>query len=98
MGARLPLSNGLLYRYGVIQHLYVQQREMHQNKCPRCDDRIVSLSQPYVRPIIRGKLNKPVEFGAKISASLTGDGIACVDYLRGCAFNEGQDLPSQVEA
>ena len=98
MGERLPLSNGLLYRYWVIQHLYVQQREMHQNKCQRCDDRIVSISQPYVRPIIRGKLNKSVEFGAKISVSLTGDGIACVDYLRWCAFNEGQDLPSQVDA
>ena len=33
---------------------------MYQNKSHRCDDRIVSISQPYVRPIIRGKLDKPV--------------------------------------
>ncbi len=98
MGERLPLSNGLLYRYWVIQHLYAQQQGMHQNNTKRCDDRIVSISQPYVRPIIRGKLNKPVEFGAKLSVSLTGDGIAHVDHLRWNAFNEGQDLPSQVEA
>ena len=61
----------------------------------RCNDRIVSISQPYVRPIVRGKLNKPVEFGAKLS--LSGDGIAQVDHLRWDAFNEGGDLASQVE-
>ncbi|MCP3690516.1 MAG: hypothetical protein GY784_19100, partial [Gammaproteobacteria bacterium] len=85
-GSRLPLPQWLLYRYWVIQHLYAQQWEMYSNKLSRCDNRIVSISQPYVRPIIRGKLNKPVEFGAKISASLNGDGIACVDHLRWDAF------------
>jgi hypothetical protein len=72
-GTELPLSRGLLYRYWVIQHLYDQQWEMYQTKTRRCDDRIVSISQSYVRPIIRGKQNKPVEFGAKLSVSLDGD-------------------------
>ena len=97
-GARLPLPNWLLHRYWVIQHLYQQQWEMYQNKRHRCDDRIVSISQPYVRPIIRGKLNKPVEFGAKLSVSLTDTGLARVDHLRWDAFHEGHDLKSQVEA
>ena len=97
-GERLPLPNWLLRRYWVIPHLYAQQLEMYQNKTHRCDDRIVSLSQPHVRPIVRGKLGKPVEFGAKLSVSLNGDGIACVDHLRWDAFHEGLDLPSQVEA
>jgi hypothetical protein len=97
-GSPLPLPRWLLYRYWVIQHVYAQQREMYQNKSRRCDDRIVSISQPYVRPIIRGKLDKPVEFGAKLSVSLTGDGVACVDHLRWDAFHEGGDLKSQVEA
>jgi len=39
--------------------------------------------QPYVHPpIIRGKQNKPVEFGARLSVSLTGEGLAHVDALR----------------
>ena len=97
-GSPLPLPRWLLYRYWVIQHVYEQQREMYQNKTRRCDDRIVSISQPYVRPIVRGKLDKPVEFGAKLSVSLTGDGMACVDHLRWNAFHEGGDLKSQVEA
>jgi hypothetical protein len=97
-GTELPLPHWLLYRYWVIQHLYEQQWEMYQTKTRRCDDRIVSISQPYVRPIVRGKQNKPVEFGAKLSVSLDGDGFARVDHLRWDAFHEGLDLKSQVEA
>lgn len=97
-GTPLPLPSGLLYRYWVIQHLYQQQWEMYCNKTHRCDHRIVSISQPYVRPMVRGKQDKPVEFGAKLSVSLTGEGLAHVDYLRWDAFHEGLDLTAQVEA
>jgi len=96
-GTPLPLSRWLLYRYWVIQHVHDQQWQMYRNKRRRCDDRIVSISQPYVRPIIRGKLNKPVEFGSKLSVSLTDEGIARVDHLRWNAFHEGSDLISQVQ-
>jgi hypothetical protein len=82
----------------VLPHLYAQQWERYQNNCRRCDDRIVSISQPYVRPIVRGKVNKSVEFGAKLSVSLTDTGLARVDHLRWNAFHEGLDLKSQVEA
>ena len=94
----LPLPGWLLHRYWVIQHLFQQQWAMYHSHTRRCDDRIVSISQPYVRPIVRGKLNKPVEFGAKLSVSLTGDGFAKVDHLRWDAFHEGLDLASQVES
>lgn len=94
----IPLPYRLLRQYWIIQHLHAQQDDMYKNKTRRCDDRIVSISQPYVRPIIRGKLNKPVEFGAKLSVSLSGEGIACVDQLRWGAYHEGNDLKSQVEA
>lgn len=97
-GTELPLPRWLLYRYWVIQHLYEQQREMYRTKSRRCDDRIVNISQPYVRPIVRGKLNKPVEFGAKLSVSLSAEGLARVDHLRWEAFHEGHDLESQVES
>jgi len=68
------------------------------NRKHRCDHRIVSISQPYVRPIVRGKVGKLTEFGAKLSVSLTGGGVVRVDHLRWDAFHEGHDLPSQVEA
>lgn len=97
-GTPIPLPRWLMYRYWVIPHVYAQQREMYRSNSRRCDDRIVSISQPYVRPIIRGKLDKPVEFGAKLSVSMSGEGLACVDHLRWDAFHEGLDLASQVEA
>ena len=98
MGKRISLPRWLMHRYWVIQHLYQQQKGMYDSKQKRCDNRIVSISQPHVRPIIRGKLNKPVEFGAKLSASLNGDGLAFVDHLSWDAFHEGGDLEMQVEA
>jgi hypothetical protein len=97
-GREIPLSPRHLRQYWIIQTLVAQQAMMHKTKTQRCDDRIVSISQPHVRPIIRGKQNKAVEFGAKLSVSLTGDRIACVDELRWDAFHEAQDLTSQVEA
>jgi len=98
IGTKLPLPRWLLHRYWVIQHLYEQQWQMYCDKVRRCDDRIVSISQPYVRPIVRGKQSKSVEFGAKLSVSLSGQGLARVDHLRWDAFHEGLDLKSQVEA
>ncbi len=98
MGEQIPLPRWLMCRYWVIQHLYQQQKDMYDSKQKCCDNRIVSISQPYVRPIIRGKLNKPVEFGAKLSASLNGDGLAFVDHLSWDAVHEGGDLEMQVEA
>ena len=38
-------------------------------------DRIVSVSKPYIRPIVRGKETKSVEFGAKCNNMLI-DGIS----------------------
>lgn len=54
----------------VIHEAYRQQRWMYANNQNRIDDRIVSISQPHVRPIKRGKAKAATEFGAKISASL----------------------------
>src|SRR5699024_8730028 len=59
--------------------------------------RLVSLHQPHVRPIVRGRLGHPVEFGAKFSVALV-DGIACVDTLHWDAFSESRDLIGQCQA
>ena len=96
-GQSIPLPARLLRKFWVIQQLYEQQAQMYQTKTKRCDDRIVSIHQPQVRPMVRGKANKAVEFGAKLSVSLTGQGIAGVDHIRWDAYHEGLDLPAQVE-
>lgn len=91
-----PLSHKLQRQHWIIQHLYAQQDEMYRNKKQRCDDRIVSISQPHVRPIVRGKASKKTEFGSKISVSMV-DGLAFVDHIGWDAFNESRDLKQQVE-
>jgi hypothetical protein len=95
-GTPFPLEYKLQRKYWIIQHLYNQQDGMYRSKQRRCDDRIVSISQPHVRPIVRGKASKSTEFGAKINVSMT-DGLAFVDHLSWDAFNESKDLKQQVE-
>jgi len=85
----------LILRYQTIKTVYEQQNKMYREKVNRVDNRIVSISQPHVRPIVRGKAGKNVEFGAKISLSLT-DGFSFVDHLSWDSFNEAKDLILQI--
>jgi IS5 family transposase len=75
-------------RLKVIVKVYEQQ---HQRAYGPADtiisNRIVSLYKSYVRPIVRGKESKPVEFGAKVN-KLVVDGISFIEYLSFDAFNE----------
>ena len=95
-GGAFPLSFRDLRMFWIIQEVYRQQRQMYETHSHQIADRIVSLSQPYIRPIVRGKSGKEVEFGAKLSVSLVG-GFAFLDHLSWDAFNESRDLVFQVE-
>jgi len=90
------LPERMLEQLETITMLFEQQREMYQNKTHRVENRIVSIHQPWVRPIVRGKANAAVEFGAKIEVALVG-GYARVEDLRWDAFNEGGTLQDSVE-
>ncbi len=80
----------------VTRELFRQQSEMYANNSHRVDDRIVSISQPHVRPIVRGKAGRPTEFGAKLSISVVG-GFSFVDRRSWDNYNEGGDLIEQIE-
>jgi len=84
------------YKYWfVIQHLYQQQKTMYANKTHSVEHRIVSIHQPHVRPIVRGKSNAKVEFGAKINVALV-DGFSFLDDHSWDAYNEGTRLQDCV--
>ena len=84
-------------RYLMIIHtLYQQQKMMYDNHVHSIEDRIVSIHQPHVRPIVRGKSQAKVEFGAKIHVSLI-DGISFLDELSWDAYNEGSHMMDYVE-
>jgi len=95
--ARLLLKRRDRALIETIGKVYVQQKEMYDEKKRRIDDRIVNLYQPWVRPIKRGKSGADVEFGPKLSVSLIG-AMAYVDHFSWDAYNEGNYLKQQVEA
>ncbi len=75
-------------RLETIRKFTEQQRTMLDSRTHRINDRIVSLSQPWVRPIVRGKSKAPTEFGIKISLSVV-NGYSYVDSQSFDAYNEG---------
>ena len=80
----------------VINTLYEQQQQMFDKRKHSIEDRIVSISQPHIRPIVRGKAKAATEFGAKVSISLV-DGWSFVDTINFDAYNEGVELKSQIK-
>jgi hypothetical protein len=85
------------YKYWfVVQQLYEQQFQMYRTQTHSIEDRIVSIHQPHVRPIVRGKSNAKVEFGAKINVALV-DGFSFLDDHSWDAYNEGTRLQTCVE-
>ena len=81
----------------VVSEVYRQQLELFKKNKQSIEDRIVSLSQPQIRPIVRGKAGQPVEFGAKLSAS-SFEGYVFLDRISWDNFNESGDFKAQVEA
>jgi len=85
------------YKYLLVIHtLYEQQLFMFNERIHSIDHRIVSIHQPHVRPIVRGKTNANVEFGAKIQVCIM-NGYAFLEDLSWEAFNEGTRLIACVE-
>ncbi len=93
---RIPLNKGDYKYLLVIQTLYDQQKVMYDSKTHTVEHRIVSIHQPHVRPIVRGKTNAYVEFGSKIQVSIM-NGITFLEELSWEAFNEGTRLMSTIE-
>lgn len=90
------LSPRVLERYAVIRKLYAQQMEMYRNRVHSVKDRIVSLHQPWVRPMPRGKEGRATEFGPKAALSLV-DGYLFLDRLSSSAFNEASAMESTLD-
>ena len=90
------LSQASLERLEVAKKVYEQQKQMYDTNTQKVDDRIVSLNQPWVRPIVRGKATAKTEFGAKIAVSVL-DGYFRIEHLSWDAFNEANTLEETVE-
>lgn len=80
----------------VLDKVYEQQKFMYDNKVHTIENRIVSISQPYIRPIVRGKSKAQVEFGAKLDLSIV-DGYGRIEKISFEAYNESEVLADVIE-
>jgi len=90
----LRMSELYYKRRRIIKKVYNQQnRYFKTGKSPK--DRIVSISKSYLRPIVRGKEIKAVEFGAKVN-KLQIDGINFIQKISFDNFNEGTQFKNTI--
>jgi len=80
-------------RVSTIKKIYEQQSLLFEGE--KVSDRIVSISKSYIRPIVRGKETKKVEFGAKVNV-IQIDKIDFIEHISFDAFNEGIRLQSSI--
>lgn len=93
---RKTLSDRHLERFETIKTLYEQQLYMFENRAHKVENRIVSLAQPWVRPIVRGKAKAKCEFGAKLDVSVS-DGFVRLEHTSFDAYNESENLKEIIE-
>jgi len=97
-GCLLAAGRHIYRKLLVISELVRQQTILYHADSRSILDRIVSLCQAHIRPIVLGKARCNVEFGAKISISVTGVGFTFLDRLSYDPYNEGEDLKAQAIA
>ena len=96
-GLLIQLSKRQYRNLLVIAEPYRQQLMMFDRHSRQIEDRIISISQPHLRPIVRGKAKANVEFGAKISVSLI-DSFGFVDRISWDNYNESCYLIDHIES
>jgi hypothetical protein len=96
-GAMLTgISEDLQKKLETIRILYAQQKRMYDERTHKVEDRIVSIAQPWLRPIVRGKANAAVEFGAKVATVRIG-GFSFMIHMGYENFAEAQYLERSAE-
>jgi len=96
-GAELDrISEDLDKKLPTISILYDQQKQMYDERTHKVEKRIVSIAQPWLRPIVRGKANAPVEFGAKAAKARIG-GFSFMMHMDYENFPEAKYLEESAE-
>ena len=90
------LSESDAHLLDILETVYSQQQYMFANNTHSVENRIVSISQPYIRPIVRGKSKSPVEFGAKLDMSVDENRMCRIEKLSFDAYNECAVLKTAI--
>ncbi len=97
-GCLLAAGRHIYQKLLVISKLVRQQTILYHADNRSIAERIVSLCQAHIRPIVRGKARYNVKFEAKISLSVTSEGFTFLERLSYDLYNEGEDLKAQAIA
>jgi len=89
------LNHYYAWMLDTIKSLYEQQSYMYDERLHSAEDRIVSITQPHIRPIPRGKANAKTEFGAKVALCIV-NGYTFIDHISYDNFNEGTLLIDSI--
>lgn len=92
-----PADNKDIPLLVTIFRLYLQQEYMYKNHVHSVEERIVSIRQPWIRPIVRGKASAPVEFGPKLDVSIDSEGYGWIEKVSFAPYNESGSLEAAVE-
>lgn len=90
------LNSADMERLETIEKVYEQQLFMHETETHSCPDRIVSLRQPHVRCIVRGKAGRPYEFGQKLHLAVV-NGFTFIEDQSYDNYNEGIRLQAAAQ-
>lgn len=91
---RRPGTKDFIARRKIINIIISQQTSILIDGI-KIPNRIVSLGKDYLRPIVRGKETKSVEFGAKCN-NIQVDGISFIQKISFDAFHEGILAPNCI--
>lgn len=94
IGKEIPAH--IVTTFETVQRIYSQQKELYQERKRSIESRIVSLHKSHIRPIVRGKSGKDVEFGPKVDLSYV-DGYMFCDHFSFENFNESTTFINGVE-
>jgi len=95
MNRSKPVKANFFERLKIIKKVYQQQQLHFERPDKSIPNRIVSLHKSYLRPIVRGKENKRVEFGKKVHKMMVG-GIGFIEYASFDAFHEGNRMKRTI--
>jgi len=90
---QVQMSSLFHKRLSIIKKIHIQQSDRFNGYDVK--GLIVSIDKDYIRPIVRGKETKSVEFGAKVN-TIQIDGINFIEHLSFDAFHEGIRLPECI--
>lgn len=83
-------------RLETLRIVHQQQKQMYDTRTHTVENRVVSISRPYLRPIVRGKAKAQVEFGTKLDVSVA-DGFTRLETFSFEAYNEATFLIEVIE-